>query len=275
MNLRTLSVPLSVGALCAVLLGYVFFFMASIRPGLDARDAFNGQLDNARQTLDAAEKLPAANPEDLKTQVAIAQATLSAATSLFLSEPQAAQLVPALYVYADAAHVSITDLQYLPVPTPSPKDISRVTSVRIQVQGTSQALIDFMSRIKESSSRGFVVNSFSLTGGDTNSAALILTVSFYTYSPGVIDRSTTVAPAGNVVPLPASTATGGRITTPTVAPRPGGTATPKLIIHIVRTGDTLSTIARQYGTTVEAIIIANHLTNFNVTVGQQLAVPQP
>jgi LysM repeat protein len=274
MNLRTLSVPLSVGALCVVLLGYVFFFMASIRPGMDARDAFNAQLDNERQTLEAAEKLPAANPEDLKTQVAVAQATLSAATSLFLSEPQAAQLVPALYVYADAAHVSITDLQYLPVPTPGSKDISRVTSVRIQVQGTSQALIDFMSRIKESSSRGFVVNSFSLTGGDTNSAALILTVSFYTYSPGVIDRSTTVVPAGNLVP-PASTATGGRITTPTVAPRPGGTATPKLIIHIVRTGDTLSTIARQYGTTVEAIIIANHLTNFNVTVGQQLAVPQP
>jgi LysM repeat protein len=275
MNVRTLAVPLGAAAICIVFLGYVIFFTASIRPSMEARDTLNAQLDTARQTLDAASKLPAANPDDLKTRVADAQATLSAATGFFLTEAQAAQLVSALYNYANAAHVSISDLQSLPVPTPTSKDISRVTSVRIQAQGASQGLIDFMSRIKESSSRGFIVNSFNLTGGDTNSAVLILTVSFYTYSPGLIDTYLTEVPAGNAA-TPAPPATGVRIT-PTTVSKPGAAATPtsKFVIHIVRTGDTISSIARQYGTTAEAIIIANHLTNFNVTVGQQLVVPQP
>jgi len=45
--------------------------------------------------------------------------------------------------------------------------------------------------------------------------------------------------------------------------------------HVVRSGETVSTIARQYGTTVNAIVEANELTNPNsIRVGQILFVPQ-
>jgi LysM repeat protein len=45
--------------------------------------------------------------------------------------------------------------------------------------------------------------------------------------------------------------------------------------HVVRSGETVSTIARQYGVTVEAIVQANGLADPNsIRVGQILFVPQ-
>jgi LysM repeat protein len=55
---------------------------------------------------------------------------------------------------------------------------------------------------------------------------------------------------------------------PTSEP-PGGGGT-----YIVRPGDTLSSIARRFGTTVSAIAQANNIANINyITVGQQLTIP--
>lgn len=44
-------------------------------------------------------------------------------------------------------------------------------------------------------------------------------------------------------------------------------------IYTVRAGDTLSAIARQYGTTVQAIMAANGLTSTRIYVGQRLVIP--
>jgi LysM repeat protein len=56
---------------------------------------------------------------------------------------------------------------------------------------------------------------------------------------------------------------------PTTGPSTGGTVT-----YIVQLGDTLYSIARRYGTTVEAIAAANSITNPNlIRVGQQLTIP--
>lgn len=51
------------------------------------------------------------------------------------------------------------------------------------------------------------------------------------------------------------------------------TATPQVIIHIVQRGDTLFSIARRYGSTVDAVKAANGLTSNNITPGQQLIIP--
>lgn len=53
------------------------------------------------------------------------------------------------------------------------------------------------------------------------------------------------------------------------APPPGGSTT-----YVVRPGDTLSSIARRFGTTVSAIAQANNIANPNlIYVGQTLAIP--
>ncbi len=63
------------------------------------------------------------------------------------------------------------------------------------------------------------------------------------------------------------TISGGGGVTPPPAPAPGGA-------YVVRPGDTLSRIAAQFGTTVAAIVQANHIYNMNlIYVGQTLTVP--
>lgn len=51
------------------------------------------------------------------------------------------------------------------------------------------------------------------------------------------------------------------------------TQTPDYVEYIVRAGDTLWTLARRYGTTVEAIVALNGLTGDLLTIGQVLKIP--
>lgn len=47
------------------------------------------------------------------------------------------------------------------------------------------------------------------------------------------------------------------------------------VVYVVRWGDNLSSIARWYGTTVQAIVVANNLANPNrIYAGQRLIIPQ-
>src|SRR5258708_33130573 len=66
-------------------------------------------------------------------------------------------------------------------------------------------------------------------------------------------------------PLPLGTAVG----TPADAPTPGGAT-----IHVVQRNDTVFHIAQQYGTTVDAIVAANGLTNpTQIQIGERLLIP--
>ncbi len=82
------------------------------------------------------------------------------------------------------------------------------------------------------------------------------------------------APAPNPTSTPRTritrivTATPANTSTPTVAP------TVTLIKYTVKQGDTLSTIARQFKISVEAIRQANNLTNDTIHVGDTLNIPQ-
>ena len=49
---------------------------------------------------------------------------------------------------------------------------------------------------------------------------------------------------------------------------------PRTIRHKVKRGESLSKIARRYGTTVRAIQRANNLTSTNLQIGQRLIIPQ-
>jgi LysM repeat protein len=72
-------------------------------------------------------------------------------------------------------------------------------------------------------------------------------------------------------PQPTTTPTPRPSVSPT--PRPTGTPGP-CNVYIVRPGDTLSAIARRFGTTVRAIMDANGLVNPNyIFCGQRLVIP--
>jgi len=65
---------------------------------------------------------------------------------------------------------------------------------------------------------------------------------------------------------------------PTAKPKPSPTEKPQAttITYRVKSGDTLFTIAAQFGTTIKAIVEANGITDPNtIVVGQKLVIPIP
>ena len=62
---------------------------------------------------------------------------------------------------------------------------------------------------------------------------------------------------------------------PTTPPTPTPTSTPEAFIYVVRGGDTLGSIADEFGITWQEIDAINELENPNVlNVGQQIEIPQ-
>lgn len=84
----------------------------------------------------------------------------------------------------------------------------------------------------------------------------------------------TPTPSPSPVPTDAPTPAPSPTASPTVEPSPGPEATP--LVHVVARGESLSLIAAQYGTTVDAIIQLNQLQNPNlIQPGQRLLIPPP
>ena len=70
-----------------------------------------------------------------------------------------------------------------------------------------------------------------------------------------------------IIPLPAAN---------TSTPTPTLTPSPTPFVYVVKSGDTLSAIARSYDTTVEALMDANGITDAtNIVAGTQLTIVQP
>jgi len=90
-----------------------------------------------------------------------------------------------------------------------------------------------------------------------------------TYTPGALSPTYTPYPTHTVA---SGSSVSPRPIPPTPTSRPGASTTFRT--HIVVAGDTLSGIAKEYGTTVEAIVEANGITNPSlIVVGQVLNIP--
>ncbi len=274
--------------------GYVIFYSSTIAPGLANRHRLIALLADARKSLVDTRAVSEQSPATLQARWASAQATLTAASSLLLSPAQTSQITDALYQYASASHVSITDLQMQPMTNPSDKNVLSITTARLQVQGDSHQLADFVSRIKEAATKGFVINNLSITA-DKAASRLTMDVTLYTaLFPSIIapaDLQTSgqsavsnspAAISAQLLPTssPQSTPTSAIIPTavpptPTLVPptpTPSKPA-PQTTTYVVRPADTLYAVARRFGVTMEAIMAANGLATYNIFVGQQLIIP--
>lgn len=87
---------------------------------------------------------------------------------------------------------------------------------------------------------------------------------------------------GPSTPAPSATArpTASPTGTPTLGPSPSESATarpsPTPISYVVKRGDRLSSIAAQFGVSIDAIVELNHLENpDHIEVGQVLLIPVP
>jgi lysozyme len=102
---------------------------------------------------------------------------------------------------------------------------------------------------------------------------IIYIASYYGTSPeaimqanGLNESSARLLRIGQPLLIPSVGAVGG--------PVPGATAQPPQVIHEVQSGETLSSIADKYDTTVAVILTINNLSSPDlIYVGQQLVVP--
>lgn len=186
-------------------------------------------------------------------------------------------------------------------------DLFYVRAIRLSARGTTRQLVDFASRLREANTSGVVVNSFNILGNEaTPQAILTMDVSLYVLlgtsgTPGAPAPAPNPAPPTYATPMPvipsmtpSATSVAGALTltltpaltptptskvtatwTPTPTPVLAPSPTPKYVIYVVQAGDTLFSLARRYGTTVEAIMSLNHLSNSNIRVGQELLIPAP
>ncbi|MBI5302744.1 MAG: LysM peptidoglycan-binding domain-containing protein [Chloroflexi bacterium] len=174
-------------------------------------------------------------------------------------------------------------------PTGAGADLFRVTTVRLQARGSSNQLVEFVSRIRETQIPGVLVTVLDLAQGEKNA---LLTLELVMVSAAAPETATPrpTAPAPTRPPVVATPAlpppTALLMPTPTLifTPLPTSTAaatatfiptlSPASTTYVVRAGDTLYSIARRYNTSVEAIMAANRLSNYNIYVGQTLIIPR-
>jgi len=98
------------------------------------------------------------------------------------------------------------------------------------------------------------------------------------------------SPQPTGTPTPTALPFYGEIVTPTVipaveltstpsllpTPTPTGTATAEPQTYVVQAGDSLFQIGRQYGVTVDELVVANEIVNrHRILVGQVLTIPEP
>jgi len=349
---------LAVVAMAVIVAACLLFALASLLPQLQARDKLLSQLASAEQKLVEARKAQEKNPEQLRAQLATAQAALNEAGSLFLTDSKAAEAMNNLYLYAGQGGVTILSLQTLPSPKQG-KGAYDVRTFRLQAEGDTPNLTRFVALIKEASLPGYVISNVSITdGGKLRRLTMDITLYTSPYASAAVATArpmTATLPPG---PRPGATPTLAltaqqqlllRLDTAWAAGdwaaavslseqiraadpqnvemtqklysalvnygrqlaaegkleeakaaygralviKPDGgeaaaglqalagetpTATPTLAaqtIYVVRAGDTLFSIARRYGVTVQAIMSANGLINYNIRVGQQLVIPAP
>lgn len=89
----------------------------------------------------------------------------------------------------------------------------------------------------------------------------------------IVAATTTPPPTSTTARIDTPTATTTSVPTSTATTAPSATPSPAAITYVVQPGDTLTYIARIFGTTVDALMAENGLTSTEITVGQILKIP--
>ena len=181
-------------------LAYFVFVSSSILPQFQIRSDVLDQLDAAEAELARAQQSQAETPDRLRAQVESAQNALKESAKIFLSDTQAADALSRLYEYASASGVGIVDLQSQTV-APENKEFYDVEVFRLKVAGPLLGLVDFVSRMEETTYQSYIIGNVNLAeGGELPTLTMDITLYTYALSSGAVPIATpsvpTPTPAG-------------------------------------------------------------------------------
>lgn len=286
---------LRVGAVTLVGTGCLLFVMLVIVPDMREMDEKVAALTAARRDLVIAEEEREQKLEQLQIMSAKVSDELAEKQGIFMSKAQAAAAVDRLYLYASQIEIEINDLKNLPSPKPSGNLDYEVEAFRVIAQGSLPRLMIFIGQIEETMAyEGYLLTNIRVAEAD-NAARHVLTmdVTMYTHKDATGEPLIGMA-AMELKPTPPTTDTGdpqdadeGESTTHEYLVRPAdwpddwewppagqGDADGEEALYTVVEGDTLSTIAEQFNTTLGTLMDMNQLADTHLEPGQQLRVPR-
>lgn len=255
---------LGISAIAVVVVGYAVITASSLLPGVRAWEEASARVESAQKALAEARSAQTRAPDLLRQKVATAEARRLEIAAMFASEQLASEMPTRLYQYAGESGVEIVSLQAQPPQSGGDKALYSIRSFDVQALGPLRGLAGLVARVGETS-QGIVISNLSISKKDEARHSLAMTITLYT-SPHVGTTPATTAGA-QLTATPAATPA------PTAVGSPTPTAPPQPVIYTVRAGDTLFSIARRYGTSVEAIMAANAMESTNVRAGEQLLIP--
>jgi len=172
---RSLPAVLAAGVILFTLFGYRIFLDSTFTPALRERDARVTEVMEAQQALSDAQAIRPVTLDDLKAQIAQVQAFLNGAFLAFLTDLQGGLALDALHDFAGASGVTVSGLQTEAVPGLGDRQIFTIVKARMTARGPSRNLVDFVARLRELSSKGFLIDALHL---EPANGAGVLTLDF-------------------------------------------------------------------------------------------------
>ena len=147
-----------------------------------------------------------------------------------------------------------------PEPTPAPTGTTPSAESSMLADSGSQACdsASVEAAAADSTAAAYVAAAFAAADSTRSAETVPATAATQSTQPSQTEQET-------------ASRTTGRQTQPQSQAQP---QRPRTIRHKVKRGESLSKIARRYGTTVRAIQRANNLTSTNLQIGQRLIIPQ-
>ncbi len=147
-----------------------------------------------------------------------------------------------------------------PEPTPAPTGTTPSVESSMLADSGSQACdsASVEAAAADSTAAAYVAAAFAAADSARSAETVPATAATQSTQPSQTEQET-------------ASRTTGRQTQPQSQAQP---QRPRTIRHKVKRGESLSKIARRYGTTVRAIQRANNLTSTNLQIGQRLIIPQ-
>ncbi len=147
-----------------------------------------------------------------------------------------------------------------PEPTPAPTGTTPSAESSMLADSGSQACdsASVEAAAADSTAAAYVAAAFAAADSARSAETVPATAATQSTQPSQTEQET-------------ASRTTGRQTQPQSQAQP---QRPRTIRHKVKRGESLSKIARRYGTTVRAIQRANNLTSTNLQIGQRLIIPQ-
>lgn len=174
-----------------IALANLFFCIAIVAPQWRSYDTLAQQVTTGQQAARASlEAQLRQNPAVImQSQIESAQATLEVVRSVFLTEEEVNALLSRLYEYATDSSVQITSLQVPAAPQTQPVrgQPTAVASAmpytinlfRLQVEGLTPRLMNFIVRLQEAASPAVVISNLSLGPGQNGSDILSFNLLIY------------------------------------------------------------------------------------------------